>query len=214
MAGRIIVSDGAEGYVSKLVHVEQPILRIPSLAIHLDRNVNTQFSPNLETHLTPILGLAAKSLNQSSSGTEPVKADKPAHQPGLLALIASQASVKAEQIFDVELSLYDTQPAAIGGLSGEFIFSPRMDNLFSSFCAVEALSRSVSSGPTEGAVNAIVLFNHEEIGSCSTIGAQSDLVDLLVARLDAQRSRSFIISSDMGHSVHPNYKDKHQVPRY
>ncbi|KAH7105570.1 aspartyl aminopeptidase [Auriculariales sp. MPI-PUGE-AT-0066] len=208
VAGRVIVSDGAGGFAAKLVQVDKPILRIPSLAIHLDRNVNSSFGPNLETHLIPILGMAGATLNKTSAAG--AGSTKPSHQPGLMALLAGQVSCKPEEIFEIDLSLYDTQPATIGGLDSEFIFSPRMDNQFSSFCAVDALINSVSNGPTGGATNAIVLFNHEEIGSGSTIGAQSDLVDLLVGRLDADRSKSFIISSDMGHAVHPSYKDKHQ----
>jgi len=88
------------------------------------------------------------------------------------------------------------------------------------FCAVEALAGSISSQSpsTEGNVNCIALFNHEEIGSVSTSGAESSLIPSLLNRLSptpasfAQSiSRSFIISADMGHAVHPNYASKHEV---
>jgi len=118
------------------------------------------------------------------------------------------------------LSLFDTQPATLGGINGEFIFSPRLDNLVSSFCAVEALTDSASSQSfpsLEGNVNCIALFNHEEIGSVSTSGAESSLIPSLLNRLSttpaalAQSiSRSFLISADMGHALHPNYKSKHE----
>jgi len=128
--------------------------------------------------------------------------------------------VVSEKIHDFELSLYDTQLSTLGGLSDEFIFSPRCDNLVSSFCAVEALAESVSAqsfSTLEGNVNCIALFNHEEIGSVSSSGAASSLIPSLLDRLSptpatlAQSvSRSFLISADMGHAVHPNYTSKHE----
>ncbi|KZW04133.1 aspartyl aminopeptidase [Exidia glandulosa HHB12029] len=211
VAGRVVVSDGHSGFVSKLVRVDKPLLRVSSLAIHLDRDQNANFKPNLETHMVPVLGLASASLNKPAS--ECIGAEKN-HHPGLVALLAQEASVQPDKIHDLELCLFDVQPPTIGGLNDEFVFSPRLDNQFSSFCAVEALAAST---PGEGNVNCIALFNHEEIGSQSTTGAQSDLVKTLVERLSktaestAQAiARSFIISSDMGHSVHPSHKDKHQ----
>ncbi|EJD53685.1 aspartyl aminopeptidase [Auricularia subglabra TFB-10046 SS5] len=217
VAGRIVVSDGSTGYVSKLVRIDKPILRIPSLAIHLDRDVNAGFKPNLETHLVPVLGTVAATLNSPSPPKRDVALAENNHHPGLLALLAGEASVKPKHILDLELCLFDTQPSSLGGLNDEFVFSPRLDNLFSSFCAVEALAQSVANGSADGNVNCIALFNHEEIGSQSTTGAQSDLVQTVIDRLSptpetAARSiaKSFIVSSDMGHSVHPSYKDKHQ----
>jgi aspartyl aminopeptidase len=106
----------------------------------------------------------------------------------------------------------------LGGLSNEFIFSPRLDNQFSSFAALDALANV--PGAVHGAsdnVNCIALFNHEEIGSVSTSGAQSNLIPTLLSRLNPSAdahaqsiSKSFLISCDMGHAVHPNYVSKHE----
>jgi len=95
-----------------------------------------------------------------------------------------------------------------------------MDNLVSSFCAVEALVESVTSHvfpAIEGNVNCIALFNHEEVGSVSSTGAESSLIPLLINRLSPTPStysqsisRSFLISADMGHALHPNYTSKHE----
>ena len=111
--------------------------------------------------------------------------------------------------------LYDTQPSCFGGINNEFIFSPRMDNLFSSFCAVEALSEAPING--DGNINCIALFNHEEVGSISSTGAESSLIPSLIHRLSPTASahaqsiaKSFLISADMGHAVHPNYQSKHE----
>ncbi|KAJ7937154.1 aspartyl aminopeptidase [Mycena leptocephala] len=223
LAGRVVITQ-ANGFKSKLVKIDRPILRIPSLAIHLDRNINDNFKFNQETEFVPILGQIAAELNTSAtgSGSGPKKASsiQDNHHPTLLSLLASELSVAPEEIHDFELSLFDTQPSVLGGLNSEFIFSPRLDNLFSSFCAVEALAQSVSTpdfNTLEGNVNCIALFNHEEIGSVSTSGADSSLLPSLMNRLSptagafAQSiSKSFLVSADMGHAVHPNYTSKHE----
>jgi aspartyl aminopeptidase len=203
------------------------------LAIHLDRNVNENFKFNQETEFIPIIGLLEQELNATKTEDEDEDKDdvkrpksknassaQANHHPALLALLAEHLSVVPEEIHDFELSLYDTQPSCLGGLNNEFIFSPRMDNLFSSFAAVEALAESVNSeyfSKHEGNVNCIALFNHEEIGSVSTTGADSSLIPSLIHRLSptagtlAQSiAKSFLVSADMGHAVHPNYTSKHE----
>ncbi|KAI5123402.1 hypothetical protein M0805_006108 [Coniferiporia weirii] len=229
IAGRVITSDGSGDFSSKLIKIDRPIIRIPTLAIHLtvDRTANESFKLNQETEMVPILGLISSQLNAlSSTDTKEHGELKTAssiqgdHHPALLSLLAQELSVKPEQIHDFELHLYDTQPSTLGGINNEFIFSPRMDNLVSSFCAIEAMTQSVSSGafPTlEGNVNAIALFNHEEVGSVSSTGAESSIVPSLFNRLSPSAealnqsiARSFLISADMGHAVHPNYTSKHE----
>ncbi|KAF8076281.1 aspartyl aminopeptidase [Lyophyllum atratum] len=233
LAGRVVIAEQGGKFRSKLVKIDRPLLRIPTLAIHLDRNVNDSFKFNQETEFVPILGLLETQLNARKDASDdnedkPDKSEPPQkassiqanHHSELLALLAGELSIAEEQIHDFELSLYDTQPATLGGINSEFIFSPRMDNLVSSFCAVEAIAETASaqSFPTlEGNVNCIALFNHEEIGSVSTSGAESSLIPSLLNRLSptpaalAQSiSRSFLISADMGHAVHPNYTAKHE----
>ncbi|KAJ7667921.1 aspartyl aminopeptidase [Mycena polygramma] len=223
LAGRVVITQ-ADGFKSKLVKIDKPILRIPTLAIHLDRNINEAFKFNQETEFVPILGQIASQLNGSATGSDfgPKKASsiQDNHHPALLSLLASELAVAPEEIHDFELSLYDTQPSVLGGLNSEFVFSPRLDNLFSSFCAVEALAQSVSTpdfDTLQGNVNCIALFNHEEIGSVSTSGAESSLVPSLINRLSptpgayAQSiANSFLVSADMGHALHPNYTSKHE----
>ncbi|KAF8815788.1 aspartyl aminopeptidase [Phlegmacium glaucopus] len=235
IAGRVVISEKSGGFNSKLVKVDQPILRIPSLAIHLDRTVNESFQFNQQTEFIPILGLIESQLNTPTAtsksdndkddnvvnpGPKVASSIQENHHPALLALLSSHLSVSPEEIHEFDLSLYDTQPAVLGGINNEFIFSARMDNLVSSFCAVEALADSVTAQyfPTfEGNVNCIALFNHEEVGSVSSSGAESNLVPSLLNRLSptpaslAQSiSRSFLISADMGHALHPNYTSKHE----
>ncbi|EDR12817.1 aspartyl aminopeptidase [Laccaria bicolor S238N-H82] len=204
IAGRVVIAEKTGGFTSKLLKLDRPILRIPTLAIHLDRNINESFKFNQETEFVPILGLIEDHIQDN-------------HHPALLSLLAGELSIAPEEIHDFELSLYDTQPACLGGLNNEFIFSPRMDNLVSSFCAVEAIAEAVQATSLEGNVNCIALFNHEEIGSVSSSGAESSLVPSLLNRLSPTPStlaqsiaNSFLISADMGHALHPNYSSKHE----
>ncbi|KAJ7283752.1 aspartyl aminopeptidase [Mycena rebaudengoi] len=222
LAGRVVTTQ-AGAFKSKLLKIDRPILRIPTLAIHLDRSVNDVLKFNQETEFVPILGLITSQLNETAESMAPKKASsiEENHHPALLSLLATELSVAPEEIHDFELSLYDTQPSVLAGLNDEFISSPRLDNLFSSFCAVEALAQSVAAPDfltLEGNVNCIALFNHEEIGSISTSGAESSLLPSLINRLSpspgafAQSiSKSFLVSADMGHAIHPAYPDRHQA---
>ncbi|CAK5262735.1 unnamed protein product [Mycena citricolor] len=222
LAGRVVTGN-AGNFKSKLLKIDRPILRIPNLAIHLDRDVNQGFKFNKETEFVPILGQIAAQFNEAPAqaaddkGTNSIRNN---HHSALLDLLATELSIAPEEIYDFELSLYDTQASVLGGLNHEFIFSPRMDNQFSSFCAVEALAQYATSPEFEGYegnVNCISLFNHEEIGSVSTTGAESSVLPSFINRLAPSPganarsiAQSFLLSCDMGHAVHPNYASKHE----
>ncbi|KAH9846939.1 aspartyl aminopeptidase [Lenzites betulinus] len=225
LAGRVVLADKSGNFQAKLVKINKPLLRIPTLAIHLERGSSDNFQFNTETEFVPILAQAVESKLNSSpndkSETPPgASSIQGNHHPALLSLLAEHLSVAPETIHDFELHLYDVQPSVLGGLNSEFVFSPRMDNQFSSFAAVEAIATFAASSSfnvLEGNVNCIALFNHEEIGSVSTSGAESSLIPFLLQRLAptpaayAQSvARSFLISADMGHALHPNYPSKHE----
>jgi aspartyl aminopeptidase len=252
IAGRVLVKEG-DNFVQKLVKVDKPLVRIPTLAIHLHRQTN--FDPNKETELFPIAGLVAAELNKGvkekseerqEDGEEaeefkPLKVITERHHPQVLDVIAAEAGVEVSTIVDFELVLYDTQKSCIGGLSDEFIFSPRLDNLGMTYCSVEGLIESVkdeSSLEDDSTIRLTVCFDHEEIGSTSAQGANSNLLPAVIRRLsvlpgnrDASSegsyeavhhegeeatayeqtlSRSFLLSADMAHSVHPNYAGKYE----
>ncbi|CAN1802228.1 Probable aspartyl aminopeptidase [Linum perenne] len=185
VAGRVIVREDENGTVSysqKLVRIEEPIMRIPTLAIHLDRNVNSDgFKINTQSHLLPVLATLVKAeLNKvvvkngpagSGDTNEGQKADKESstsnlkHHPLLLEIIASQIGCKPDDICDFELQACDTQPSAIGGALKEFIFSGRLDNLCMSFCSLKAIIDATSSESeleNESGVRLVALFDHEE----------------------------------------------------
>ncbi|KAJ2509093.1 hypothetical protein IWW47_000207 [Coemansia sp. RSA 2052] len=225
IAGRVMVRNGAGGYDSRLVSIQEPIMRIPSLAIHLDRSVRDAFTYNKETHLTPILATVVNALNNSNANPEPAdKNTKCAHHPILLDRIAKDLNIEVADIADFELCLYDTQKAVIGGICNEFIYASRLDNLNSSYCAVEGLINSLSdkSSAEDTHVRMVALFDNEEVGSTSAYGANSALIESAIRRIQASCSNgsatafeesianSFMISSDVTHAVHPNYSEKHE----
>lgn len=249
IAGRAMVRTKEGTIEQRLVKVERPILRIPTLAIHLDRQENFQF--NKETQLFPIAGLVAAELNRQGKTEEsaaseetkggpfePLATPLQRHHSYLVDIIAEEAKADPNDVVDFEMVLYDTQKSAIGGLNDELIFSPRLDNLMMTYCSVEGLIKSLSSSTAldnDSIIRLIACFDHEEIGSQTAQGADSNLLPAVIRRLsvlpasennsdksydkldgdtatayEQTLSTSFLISADMAHSVHPNYPAKYE----
>lgn len=198
IAGRVLVRDGGGNFVQRLIKVDRPLVRIPTLAIHLDRS--SSFDPNKETELFPICGMVAAELNRTGAQPgqqkanreaeadgdfQPLKAMAERHHPRILEIIAEHAEAQVEDVVDFELVLYDVQKSCLGGLNDELIFSPRLDNLNMTYCSVMGLIESVASTSLEGetSIRLVTCFDHEEIGSTSAQGANSDLLPSVVRRL-------------------------------
>lgn len=185
-------------------------MRIPTLAIHLDRQET--FSFNKETQLFPIAGLVAAELKKQGKGAKetedegenkpqeqndeviPLKAMDQRHHPYLVELIATDAGAKPEDVVDFELVLYDTQQACLGGVMDEFIFSARLDNLNSTYCAAAGLIESLSDKAAldnETSIRLIACFDHEEIGSMTAQGAFSVMLPSIIRRLCVLPSSTF-----------------------
>lgn len=199
MAGRVSYAD-ARGRIShRLVNIDRPIGFIPSLAIHLDREVNDKRSINRQTDIPPLLCVGG---------------DNPPDLHDLLKqqLKSEHGVKKAIRILGFELCLYDLQPAAVVGLNQEFIASARLDNLLSCHAAVEAIVEAKNSS------NAVIVLNdHEEVGSASTSGAEGPFLGSVLRRIAGSEdvlqralSRSMLISADNAHGVHPNFSDRHE----
>ncbi|KDS93809.1 M18 family aminopeptidase [Dermabacter hominis] len=196
LAGRIVLMDGED----VLVHTG-PYLRVPQLAVHLDRAVNRDgLTLDAQKHLQPITGLA-------EGGEHDVLAD-----------LAAIAGINPQHIAGYDIVTVDAQVPQLIGARREFLASARLDNLLSTFAGLEAIKSQEAS-----ANDHIVLFvanDHEEVGSASRSGAAGPFLEDVLARLysalgasDEERRRAFnrsiVVSSDVGHSVHPNYPERH-----
>ena len=206
LAGRVLVR-GAEGLVSHLVDARRALARVPSLAIHLDRNVNTDgLKLNTQSHLPPVLAL-------ESGGAFSLE------QHLVTELERSGVAVAAADILGFDLCFYDAVAPTRGGARDEYVFSGRLDNLAMCHAATVALT---TAAPAPQLTRGFVLYDHEECGSQSAQGAQSPFLRDVCARIVAAHPRSeadalartlhrsFLVSADMAHALHPNYADKHE----
>ncbi len=205
IAGRVSYEDKKGHLHHRLINFKKPIAMIPSLAIHLDRNANKERSINPQTDIVPIISVGDLSAEQNSATS--------AFTQMLLQQLQKQyKKLSIRQILAHELSLYDTQRAAIIGYRDDFIASARLDNLLSCFIAMRALIDTEASQPA-----LCVFSDHEEVGSQTASGAQGNFLSSVLQRLCVNPeflsrciSRSMLISADNAHGVHPNYASKHE----
>ncbi len=202
IAGRLTVREGDGTLGSRLVRIGRPICRVAQLAIHLDREANDGLKLNRQEHLAPIFGLGA--------GDD------------VLTVAAREIGVPAADVVAHDLMLYDLTAPVRGGRSGELFFSGRLDNLAMCHAGVEALIRAAERALEGDLVPVVALFDHEEVGSESAVGAHSAFLPRVLERiaLGLGRSReehlralagSLCVSADMAHAVHPNYADRHEA---
>ena len=229
VAGRVVLRDEKSGKVEhRLVKIGEPILRVPNLAIHLNRDIYTEgFKVNFQTHMAPLLGMKQKNEkkeeDEATIDATPPTPTNHNHHSEFLEKLAKALNCDPSSIRDFDLQLCDVQPSQIGGLNGEFVLSGRLDNLASCYCSLAALIEATTEEKLkkEKGIRALLHFDHEgwERG---TTGAGGSLTDEFVDRvtsafgngdadaLATARRKSFLVSADMAHAVHPNYADKHE----
>ena len=202
IAGRVLLrSNDPLHPTTRLIRIERPILTIPNLAIHFNRQVNDGVALSKQKDMLPIVGIINDQLERDNT---------------LLKLVATELSVTKEDIIDFDLYLYDTTPAQTLGLHNEFIQSGRLDDLSMVHAGLEALL----SAKTSNATQCLAIFDNEETGSGTKQGAGSPFLRSLIERLvavqggtldDFYRSieKSFMISADNAHAWHPNYDAKY-----
>lgn len=208
LSGRVAVRDaGARGGVGqRLWRVDEPVLRVSQLAIHLDRTVRSEgLQLNDQAHLAPHWGLG---LETGARRT-------------FRSWLAEQVGVAADDVLGFDAMTHDLTPARRIGPDGDLVASARLDNLATSYAAVRALLEAVENRTEDGSVPVIVLFDHEEVGSMSERGAQSTFLPAWLERIvlaaggtreDYWRALagSVIASGDMAHATHPNYAERHE----
>ncbi len=192
VAGLLYFADGT----SKLISIDEPIARIPQLAIHLDREISEKgLVLHRQHHMKPIWG-----TNTSLQFTQ---------------WLCEKCEVSPSLLTGFELQLFDSQKSVVLGASGEFLVSGRLDNQVSCWAAVKSLIENTQmTRPT-----LVALFDHEEVGSQSINGAAGPLLEhvlgeLLHERKDSQSfaaiaKKSVMVSADNSHAIHPNYFEKH-----
>jgi aspartyl aminopeptidase len=196
LAGRLVLDDGTE-----VLAATGPLLRLPQLAIHLDRSANEGFALDKQAHTQPVWGLG-----------EAASAD-------LLAEVAATAGVDASRIRGYDLVTADAARGAVFGHDDAFFAAGRLDDLASVHAGLVGLLGAAAGFDAEH-IAMLAVFDHEEVGSATRSGASGPLLADVIERIqlalgadrDAQlraMAGSWCVSSDVGHAVHPNYPEKH-----
>lgn len=200
LSGRVVVA-GEHGTETRLLKVDRPLLRIPQLAIHLDRDISTSgLQLNPQQHLVPVWGLSRTDTT------------------GFVQFLAGELGTAADAVLAWDVMAHDLAPGVLAGSDEEFVSSARLDNLCSSYCGLRAL---LDAAPTAATVPVLCLFDHEEVGSTSDRGAGSTILPTILERSVLARggdrdaflralAASLCVSADMAHATHPNYADRHE----
>jgi aspartyl aminopeptidase len=197
ISGKVIINSKGK-YQSKLVDLKKPMAIIPNAAIHVNREINKGFEYNKQNHLQAILSVSKHEGN-------PLK-----------ALLAKELSVNEEAICEMDLYLYDPQPASLVGIEDELLVSGRLDNL----AMTHAILQGIIAAKNPAQTSVAVFYDHEEVGSQSPQGAFSSLLTELLERITLAQStlredfyralrNSYMISADMAHAFHPAYPEKY-----
>ena len=202
IAGRVTVRTET-GFDTRMIKFDEALMRLPNLAIHMNREVNDKgLVLNKQTELPLIFGM----------GEDGIEADRQ-----FISHIADSLQVKAEDILTWELNVFDTQKGTFWGANQEFIADSQLDNLASCHAAVTALLATENPDAT----CLCALFDHEEVGSESATGASGSFLADVIHRIAASANlneearlrtlaQSFFISADMAHAYHPNHPNAYE----
>jgi aspartyl aminopeptidase len=205
LSGRVAVRDGS-GVQSRLLTIDEPVLRVAQLAVHLDRNVNEGLTLNPQQHLTPLWGI----------GTEP---------GDFRSFLAAAVGAPSADVLSWDVMTHDLQPSRRIGRDLDLIAAPRLDNLATTYAGVQALidaAQALAGGDApDPSIPVLVLYDHEEVGSQSERGAMSTLLPSVLERIvlsagggreDFHRALAgtVVASGDMAHATHPNYPERHE----
>ena len=202
LAGRVtLVSENPLKPESRIININKPVMIIPNVAIHMNREINKGFNINAQKDTLPLLGLINEEMEKDNY---------------LLNLLADEMNVKVEDILDFELMPYEFAKGSIIGLNEEFISTGRLDNL----AMIQAGLKALVDAKVKRGVNVMLCYDNEEVGSRTKQGADSpfftEVLERIVLSLGGDRedlfraiANSFLISADLAHAVHPNAPEKH-----
>lgn len=198
LAGRLSLRDGT----TRLINIDRPLLRVPQLAIHLDRSVTAEgLKLDKQRHLQPVWGLGAPREGE------------------LIRFLEEAAELAEGEASGWDLMAHPVEPPTYLGRDRELLAGPRMDNLLSVHAGTAALTAVATTGKPSY-IPVLAAFDHEENGSMSDTGADGPLLGTVLERSVHARGGSFedkarafagtvCLSSDTGHAVHPNYAERH-----
>ena len=201
VAGRVVIkSEDVFKPTVRFIDFKKPVLIIPNLAIHFNRDMNKGVELRKQVEMIPIYATSSEQLTKDA----------------FLEAIAHNLGVNKDDILDYELTIYNTDKPSYVGLDDEFVSAPRLDNLTST----QAIVEGITQGARERGLNVMVVFDHEEIGSRSKQGAASTLlatilekiyISLGLTHVDFMNAleESLLISSDVSHAYNPNYTAKY-----
>lgn len=195
VAGRITLKEDGK-IVSRLVDVDRELLVIPNVAIHMNREANSGMEYNAQVDMLPLYGQADG-------------------EKSFLETVAEAAGVKADEILSHDLFLYVREKGRVIGGNGEYLLSPKLDDLQCAFSAMTAMAESTPVCY----INVCAVFDNEEVGSGTRQGADSTFLADVVARIQEAFGKkdswlrqkiadSLLISADNAHAVHPNHPEK------
>ena len=213
LAGKVVLRNSSENEdvfnpQVRLVDFRRPLMVIPSLAIHIDREVNDKGALNAQKDMLPLTALSAKS--------DPLNPDAKA-RPSFLSWLAQNIDddIEPEAILSYDLSTYPIEQGCLLGLNEEFVSSPRLDNLTS----VKACLDGIMASENQKGLNMMAIFDNEEVGSRTKQGAASTMLGQILSRIYTALGKEeedlcndlasgFCLSVDVAHAMHPNYTDK------
>lgn len=203
VAGRVVIkSDDVFKPEVRLIDLKRPVLLIPNIAIHMNREMNKGTELRKQVEMLPVYSTSSEELSKEA----------------FLECIAKELGVEASDILDYELNIYNVDKPSYVGLTDEFVCAPRLDNLTSA----QALVTGIIEGTRKNGLNMMVVFDHEEIGSRSKQGACSTLLSHLLEKIylslgmtsiDFKNAMedSLLMSVDVSHAYHPNFGGKYDL---
>lgn len=209
VAGRIVCREKGQ-LVSRTVNIDEDLLVIPNLAIHLDREMNKNLSYNPQIDLQPLIS-ARPAGDKDAASEETLEASANI----LMGKIAACGEVNESDILGRDLFLYVRERGKLAGAGKELMISPRLDDLECVFASMEGF---LSAEPKEY-ISVCAVFDNEEVGSHTKQGAASTFLKDTLERIGEELGKSqsacrrmlaesFMISADNAHGVHPNHPEK------
>lgn len=208
LAGKVVTrGERYDRPVSHLVDFKEPVLYLPNLAVHMNREVNEKGVPiDNQKHLLPLLGTIGEALSKDTKFT---------------TLLADRFDLRQEDILDYDLCVYNTEQPYLAGITGEFLCAPRLDDITSVCALVHGLIESENADR----VNLVCLFDNEEVGSLSKQGADSGLPVVILQKIWQAFGKSAVdcmaditdgmmLSVDVAHAYHPNYPGSQDITNY